>query len=238
MLLRAAIHSTSDHYCRRLRFHMRGLVLLTAYVAVSRREQEVIGREAAAPWGEWISIHTADGERLATLYEPPAQGKPVILLFHGNADRISGYFFLAGLAKAQGYGLLAPAFRGYPGSTGKPSEEGILEVGRSAWPLATETATRSPYSHCWLIPWLQRRRKHCCRTRSCRRRASIKLRLHCICRGRQVSIAACALADQRSAPFRPAHPQSQCTEAVHAWRDRSDHTNGSRQGAIRPRYRA
>jgi len=94
---------------------------------------EIVGRDAEAPWGEWISIDTTDGEHLAALYEPPAQGQPVILLFHGNADRIRGYFFLAGLAKEQGYGLLAPAFRGYPGSTGKPSEEGILEDGRSAW---------------------------------------------------------------------------------------------------------
>jgi fermentation-respiration switch protein FrsA (DUF1100 family) len=96
---------------------------------------------ATAPWGERVSISTADGETLAALYAPPAPGMPTFLLFPGNGDRIVNYSFLADPLAAKGYGLLALAYRGYPGSTGTPSETGLLIDGLAAFDWLAERST-------------------------------------------------------------------------------------------------
>lgn len=95
-----------------------------------------------APVGQWVEIATADGERLTALYTPPQSGKSVALVFHGNGDTIANFGFLAKNFADRGYGFLGPAFRGYPGSTGSPTEQGLLEDGRAAyaWLKAQEPA--------------------------------------------------------------------------------------------------
>jgi uncharacterized protein len=87
----------------------------------------------AASWGENVSIRTPDGETLHGLYSQGESGKPSVLFFLGNADRVSNYGFLAQALAARGVGLLAISYRGYPGSTGSPSEAGLLTDGIAAF---------------------------------------------------------------------------------------------------------
>lgn len=56
-----------------------------------------------------------------------------MLFFLGNADRVGNYGFLAQALAARGIGLLAISYRGYPGSTGSPSEAGLLTDGVAAF---------------------------------------------------------------------------------------------------------
>lgn len=67
-------------------------------------------------------IETHDGERLVAWCAPAAHGYPTILYFHGNA----GYIELRADRMAdlmrRGFGVVMPSYRGYGGSTGKPSE--------------------------------------------------------------------------------------------------------------------
>jgi fermentation-respiration switch protein FrsA (DUF1100 family) len=86
-----------------------------------------------ARWGESIFIRTPDGETLHGLYRRGESGKPSVLFFLGNADRASNYGFLAQALAARGIGLLAISYRGYPGSTGSPSEDGLLTDGIAAF---------------------------------------------------------------------------------------------------------
>lgn len=86
-----------------------------------------------ASWGESVSIATPDGERLQGLYSPARPGKPSLLFFLGNADRVNNYDFLAQALASRGIGLLAISYRGYPGSTGAPSEAGLLTDGIAAF---------------------------------------------------------------------------------------------------------
>ncbi len=86
----------------------------------------------AAPWGEWAAIRTPDGETLAALHSLPVTDKPTLLFFPGNGDNIVHYGFLAEALGAHGIGLLAISYRGYPGSTGSPSETGLLMDGLAA----------------------------------------------------------------------------------------------------------
>jgi fermentation-respiration switch protein FrsA (DUF1100 family) len=86
-----------------------------------------------AGWGEKVSIATPDGETLHALYSKGEPGRPSVLFFLGNADRVDNYGFLAQALAARGIGLLAVSYRGYPGSTGSPSEEGLLIDGLTAF---------------------------------------------------------------------------------------------------------
>ena len=82
--------------------------------------------EVGLPEAEEVTIETADGERLIAWHVPPADGKLVVLYFHGNAgalvNRVQRFRGLI----ANGDGLLALSYRGYGGSSGSPSEQGLL----------------------------------------------------------------------------------------------------------------
>jgi fermentation-respiration switch protein FrsA (DUF1100 family) len=83
----------------------------------------------APPGVEAVTVTTADGERLGALWKPPAPGAPVVVSFHGNAATPKPYarrFATESPWAEAGTGVLAIAFRGYPGSTGAPSEAGLL----------------------------------------------------------------------------------------------------------------
>ena len=88
--------------------------------------------EAGFDGAERIRIRTIDGETLTAWFKQPAQGRGLILYFPGNAgalaDRASRFTMLTG----RGEGLLAISYRGFPGSTGAPSEEGLLKDAEAA----------------------------------------------------------------------------------------------------------
>ncbi len=80
-----------------------------------------------------IRIHTPDGETLQALYEAPKPGQPVILFLHGQSGTLMmGKWRYIRMHK-QGVGYLALAYRGYSGSTGTPSEKGLLIDGLAAY---------------------------------------------------------------------------------------------------------
>ena len=86
------------------------------------------------PGVTWVVIHTADGERLRGYWKPPAPGGSVVVTFHGNASNVVGHAarFAGPPWSTNGWGFLAIAYRGYPGSTGSPSEVGLLADGDAA----------------------------------------------------------------------------------------------------------
>jgi fermentation-respiration switch protein FrsA (DUF1100 family) len=86
-----------------------------------------------AEWGEKVTIATPDGETLHALFSKGEAGAPSVLFFLGNADLVGNYAFLAQALAARGIGLLAVSYRGYPGSTGSPSEDGLLIDGLAAF---------------------------------------------------------------------------------------------------------
>jgi uncharacterized protein len=77
-------------------------------------------------------LTTADGEKIIVWHMPAKPGRPVILYFHGNGDYLAGFFARFRDFIADGIGIVAPAYRGYSGSTGKPSEQGILQDAEAA----------------------------------------------------------------------------------------------------------
>lgn len=80
-----------------------------------------------------IRIHTPDGKTLQALYEAPQPGKPVILFLHGQSGTLMMSKWRYIRMHKQGVGYLALAYRGYSGSTGTPTERGLLIDGLAAY---------------------------------------------------------------------------------------------------------
>lgn len=73
------------------------------------------------------------GHRLIVWVAQPRAGKPVILYFHGNAGNLANRARRFETLLNRGYGLIAPAYRGSSGSTGKPSEAALTRDARKIW---------------------------------------------------------------------------------------------------------
>lgn len=127
------------------------LLGLAAYLAVlgtlyMRQRELVFPRDpakadiasAGLAAAEEVSVATADGERLVAWVVPPRAGKPVVLYFHGNSGNLGRPGRIErfrGLTE-DGAGLFAVSYRGYGGSSGMPSEEGLLQDARAAYGVA------------------------------------------------------------------------------------------------------
>jgi uncharacterized protein len=87
---------------------------------------------------EEVELAASDGERLLAWHVPPRAGKPIVLYFQGNGgglDLRAGRF--AALT-ADGLGLLALNYRGYGGSSGRPSEDGLRRDAAAAHEFAAQ----------------------------------------------------------------------------------------------------
>jgi fermentation-respiration switch protein FrsA (DUF1100 family) len=93
-------------------------------------------------------LTTADGEKIIVWHAPAKPARPVILYLHGNGDYLAGFFARFRDFIADGTGIIAPAYRGYSGSSGTPSEQGLLQDAEAAWAF---TAAR--YSADRVVVW-------------------------------------------------------------------------------------
>ncbi len=78
-------------------------------------------------------LATPDGETLVLWYAPPAGDRPVILFLHGNGGEIADRTDRFAFYQARGFGVAFLSWRGYGGSTGKPSETGLLIDAKTAY---------------------------------------------------------------------------------------------------------
>lgn len=117
--------------------------VIVALVAVNQRslqyfpyEKRIAPKAIGLADVEELIIETAEGLRVIAWHRRPADDKPVVLYFHGNggslAVRADRFADLIGA----GFGLLALSYRGYGGSGGYPTEDGLLADGLSAFDLA------------------------------------------------------------------------------------------------------
>ncbi len=83
--------------------------------------------------GEELRLTTADGETLVAWHFPAKEGRPLILYFHGNAGALVDRIPRFRMFRAHGYGVLAVSYRGYGGSTGSPTENGLMQDGEAAY---------------------------------------------------------------------------------------------------------
>ncbi len=86
---------------------------------------EVAPADAGVP--NMQAVRFASGKETLVLWvAKPKAGKPVILYFHGNAGNLANRARRFDAFKKRGFGVVAMAYRGSSGSTGKPTQKGIL----------------------------------------------------------------------------------------------------------------
>jgi len=71
---------------------------------------------------EEVVLKTADGERVLAWHGKARPGEPTILYFHGNAGSLANRSERIGKYLARGRGMFMMTYRGYGGSSGRPSE--------------------------------------------------------------------------------------------------------------------
>lgn len=125
-------------------------VAMAAFMYVAQRNLQYFpehsnkaGIEAPVKFGldgfSVASIGTSDGETLVSwLALPPKADAPVILYMHGNAGTVGDRAERFRLFHAEGFGVLALSWRGYGGSTGSPTEKGLVADGRAAMKFLNE----------------------------------------------------------------------------------------------------
>lgn len=73
-----------------------------------------------------VKLDAPDGVRLISWWAPAPTGQPTILYFHGNAGGLMDRAERIRLFVNAGFGIVMPSYRGYSGSTGKPSEKALI----------------------------------------------------------------------------------------------------------------
>ncbi|WP_109313434.1 alpha/beta hydrolase [Ruegeria sp. AU67] len=79
---------------------------------------------------ESVSFTMSDGVTLTAWSAPPAtDDAPTVLFFHGQSGNLGDRADRMREILNSGFGLLAPSYRGYPGSEGEPSEMALISDG-------------------------------------------------------------------------------------------------------------
>ena len=97
---------------------------------------------------EEVVLDTADGERVIVWHVPPCGRQPVFLYFHGNGGSLRWREERFRDLIADGSGLVALSYRGYGGSSGHPTEKGLIEDAKAAYAFS---AARYPAER--LVLW-------------------------------------------------------------------------------------
>jgi fermentation-respiration switch protein FrsA (DUF1100 family) len=86
---------------------------------------------------EEVVLTSSDGEKLIAWVVAPRGDKPVVLYFQGNGGALDLRVPRFRALTADGTGLVALCYRGYGGSTGRPSEAGLIRDALAAYDFAT-----------------------------------------------------------------------------------------------------
>ncbi len=88
------------------------------------------------PEAEEIELTSGDGEKLLAWHVAPRGERPIVIYFQGNAGGLDLRAERFRQLIADGSGLLALCYRGYGGSSGRPTETGLLLDARAAYDFA------------------------------------------------------------------------------------------------------
>jgi fermentation-respiration switch protein FrsA (DUF1100 family) len=123
--------------------YLGGLVVLffvqRAFIFPIPQTLRTAPKAAGFPEAEEHALATADGEQVIVWHVPAKPGHAVVIYFPGNGDFLAGCVERLRDITSDGTGLVALSYRGYAGSSGRPSEQGLLWDAAAAYAF---TATR------------------------------------------------------------------------------------------------
>jgi fermentation-respiration switch protein FrsA (DUF1100 family) len=115
------------------------LVMIVMYVA--QRDLEYFPdrtppgapKDSNVPEMKLVSFTTEDGITLSSWFGAPRKKEGrIVVLFHGNGGNMTHRAMKARYFLDKGFGVLLAEYRGYGGSKGSPSEQGLYKDGRAA----------------------------------------------------------------------------------------------------------
>jgi uncharacterized protein len=115
-----------------------GLYFLQADFLYPRRTERIAPAAADLAVAQEHVLATPDGEKIIVWHVPPRGDRPVVLFFHGNGDFLAARVARFRAIVADGTGLVALSYRGYGGSSGVPSETGLLLDAATAYRFAAD----------------------------------------------------------------------------------------------------
>jgi fermentation-respiration switch protein FrsA (DUF1100 family) len=104
--------------------------------------------DADFPQAQEIMLRAADGTNVIAWLVPPKPNKPLVLYFHGNGGSLAHRVHRFRRLVDDGTGLVALSYRGYGGSEGSPTEDGLIADGRAAYEFA-----RAQYPDAKIVLW-------------------------------------------------------------------------------------
>jgi pimeloyl-ACP methyl ester carboxylesterase len=129
-----------------LRWFIAAVVLYGGFVALLYMAQRLLQyfpeRRRTSPFAvdlaeaEETVLNTSDGERVIVWHVPPRGEQPVFLYFHGNGGSLCWRAERFRALIVDGSGLIALSYRGYGGSSGRPTETGLIEDAAAAYAFA------------------------------------------------------------------------------------------------------
>ena len=122
------------HHCGHRLWRLRRIIYLAPrlfqYFPERRRSApSAVGLTKA----EEVVVDTADGERVIVWHVPPCGVQPVFVYFHGNGGSLRWREERFCDLIDDGSGLVALSYRGYGGSSGHPTEKGLIEDPKAAY---------------------------------------------------------------------------------------------------------
>jgi pimeloyl-ACP methyl ester carboxylesterase len=91
---------------------------------------------AGLPEAEEVPLTSADGTQIHVWHVAPRDNKPVIIYFHGNGGSLPGRVDRFRRLIMDGIGLVGVEYRGYGGSGGAPSEQGLIADAEAGYAFA------------------------------------------------------------------------------------------------------
>jgi uncharacterized protein len=88
---------------------------------------------AGLPQTEEVLLATPDGEQLVAWHTPPRADQPIVLYLQGNGGGLDLRAHRFARLAQDGIGVLALNYRGFGGSTGRPTEEGLIRDAEAAY---------------------------------------------------------------------------------------------------------
>jgi uncharacterized protein len=92
--------------------------------------------QAGLPQADEVPLTSADGTHIHVWHVAPQGNKPVIIYFHGNGGSLPSRVDRFSKLIKDGIGLVGVEYRGYGGSEGSPSEQGLIADAEAAYAFA------------------------------------------------------------------------------------------------------
>lgn len=126
-----------------------GYLALCAFMFFAQRSlmyfpdrMRTVPADAGLPEAKEEKLVTADGESILVWHIPPRdEAKPIIVYFHGNGGALNLRAQRFARLAAEGFGVIGVSYRGYGGSSGSPSEAGLIADGVAAYEFAARHYT-------------------------------------------------------------------------------------------------